>query len=108
LREALGLWRGRALADLAFEASVALELERLEDLRLLALEDRVEADLALGRDSELVAELHALIAERPLRERMRAQLMLALYRSGRQAEALEAYRDARRALVEELGIEPGP
>ena len=108
LREALALWRGPALVDFAFEPWAQPEIGRLEELRLDALQDRVEADLALGRSAELVAELEALVAEYPLRERLRGQLMLALYRSGRQADALAAYRAARETLVEELGIEPGP
>ena len=107
LREALALWRGAPLADLTFESPLQTELARLEELRLAALEDRIDADLALGRHADAIGELEALSALHPLRERLRAQLMLALYRSGRQAEALEAYRDARRALVDELGIEPG-
>ena len=106
LAEALRLWRGPALADFAYERFAQAEIARLEELRLVALERRVEADLALGRHAELVAELQTLTASHPFRERPRGQLMLALYRSGRQAEALEAYREARRALVEELGIEP--
>jgi DNA-binding SARP family transcriptional activator len=108
LREALGLWRGPPLADLAYEPFAQAEIGRLEELRLTALEERVEADLELGRHAQLVAELEALIDRHPLRERLRGQLMLALYRSGRQAEALEAYREARRYLVAEIGIEPGP
>jgi YVTN family beta-propeller protein len=106
LHEALALWRGPALAEFAFEPFAQAEIGRLEDLRLAAVEERIEADLALGRHAELIGELEALVAENPHRERLRFQLMLALYRSGRQAEALEAYRDARRALVDELGIEP--
>jgi YVTN family beta-propeller protein len=108
LREALALWRGEALADIAFEPFAQPEAARLEDVRLGALEDRIDADLMLGRDSELVGELERLIAAHPLRERLRAQLMLALYRSGRQAAALDAYQRARQTLVSELGIEPGP
>ena len=108
LRDALALWRGPALADVAHESFAQAEILRLEELRLVALEGRIDADLALGRDSELVAELEALVREHPLRERLRAQLMLALYRSGRQAEALEVYRQTRRLLVDELGIEPSP
>lgn len=108
LREALGLWRGSALADFAYEPFAQAPIGRLEELRVLAVERRVEADLALGRDAELIAELESLVAEHPLREGLRAQLMIALYRSGRQAEALEAYQAARRTLVDELGIEPGP
>ncbi|HEX2233175.1 MAG TPA: BTAD domain-containing putative transcriptional regulator [Thermoleophilaceae bacterium] len=107
LREALELWRGPPLSDLAYEAFVQAEAARLEELRLTALEDRIEADLRSGRAAELVSELQALAASHPLRERLRAQLMLALYRSGRQAEALEAYQLGRRHLVDELGIEPG-
>ena len=84
----------------------AAAVERLEELRLAALEERIEAELALGRHSALVAELEALVAEQPLRERLRGQLMLALYRAGRQAEALEAYRATRQALVESFGLEP--
>ena len=106
LREALELWRGPALAEFGEEPFSRAEAGRLEDLRLAALEERIEADLALGRHHELAGELEALIAAHPHRERLRAQLMLALYRSGRQAEALEAYRDGRAAL-DELGIEPG-
>ena len=105
LIEALALWRGPPLADFEYEPFAQGEIARLEELRLAAIEDRIEADLALGRD--VVAELDALVAEQPLRERLRRQHMLALYRAGRQAEALEAYQDARRALTEELGIEPG-
>ena len=108
LRDALALWRGPALADLAFEPFAQNEIARLEELRLTALEARIEADLALGRQDSLVAELETLVSTHPYREGLRAQLMLALYRSGRQAEALETYRRARRAFSEELGIEPGP
>src|SRR5919197_479376 len=108
LREALALWRGPALADVAYESFAQGEIARLEERRLVALEQRIDADLALGRQADVLAELEALVAEQALRERPRGQLMLALYRSGRQAEALEAYQHARRALVEELGVEPGP
>jgi DNA-binding SARP family transcriptional activator/DNA-binding beta-propeller fold protein YncE len=108
LRGALALWRGPALADLAYDDFARLDVDRLEELRLAALEDRIDADLALGREAALVPELRELTAAHPLRERMRAQLMAALYRSGRQAEALEVFRDTRRVLDEELGIEPGP
>jgi DNA-binding SARP family transcriptional activator/tetratricopeptide (TPR) repeat protein len=108
LREALALWRGRPLADLAYEPFCQSEIARLEELRLVAVEDRVDADLALGGGAELVAELEALVDEHPLRERLRGQLLVAFYRSGRQADALEAYQSARRVLVDELGIEPGP
>jgi DNA-binding SARP family transcriptional activator len=106
LREALGLWRGPALADLAFESFALGESARLEELRLAALDERIEADLESGRDAELVGELEALVRDHPLREQLRRSLMLALYRSGRQAEALQVYHDARRTLVDELGIEP--
>ncbi len=106
-REALDLWRGPALADFAYEPFAQAEIARLEELRLLALERRIDADLACGRHAEVVGELEGLAAEHPLREHLHRQLMLALYRSGRQAEALEAYRAAREALVEGLGIEPG-
>jgi YVTN family beta-propeller protein len=107
LREALALWRGSPLEDFASESFAQTEIARLEELRLAALEERIEADLALGRHAELVPELEALVRGNPLRERLWAQLMLALYRADRQAEALEAYRHARRTLVEELGLEPG-
>jgi DNA-binding SARP family transcriptional activator len=108
LAEALALWRGPAFADLAHEPALSVEIARLEELRLAALEQRLDADLELGRDEELISELETLVAEHPLRERLRGQLILALYRSGRQAEALETYRETRRVLVEELGIEPNP
>ena len=107
LREALALWRGRPFEDVAYDSFAKVERERLEELRLLALEERIEADLAIGRHVEVVADLDALVRQHPLRERFRSQLMLALYRSGRQAEALRVYQDARRELVAELGIEPG-
>jgi DNA-binding SARP family transcriptional activator len=106
LHRALSLWRGPALADLAYENFAQGEIARLEELRLAALDQRIDADLATGRHTELVGELEALVARHPLRERLRCQLMLALYRSGRQAEALDAYRAARRELSEELGLEP--
>ncbi len=108
MREALAIWRGPPLADLVYEAPFQEEIGRLEELRLAAQEDRLRADLELGRHAELIGELENLVARHPLRERLRGQLMLALYRCGRQAEALEAYADARRALVEGLGIEPSP
>lgn len=107
LRAALALWRGPALADLASEPFARPIAARLEELRLAALERALEADLALGRAAEAVAELEPLIAAHPLRERLRALQMLALYRAGRQADALAAFRAARAALVDELGIEPG-
>jgi YVTN family beta-propeller protein len=107
LDAALALWRGRPLADLEDENWAQAELPPLAELRLAAVEERFEAGLALGHHHELISELEAHIAQNPLRERPRGQLMLALYRSGRQAEALRAYQDARRTLVEEVGIEPG-
>src|SRR3954451_7530821 len=107
LSAALALWRGPALADLTFEEFLQPEIARIEELHHSALEDRIDADLKLGRHAELVADLEALAAQHPLRERIRAQLMLALYRSGRQADALAAYRDTRRLLIDELGLEPG-
>src|SRR4051812_2200329 len=106
LREALGLWRGTALADLSDEPFAQLAVPRLDELRLAAIEERIEADLACGRHSEVVGELEELVAADPLRERLRGQLMLALYRCGRQAEALDAYQRGRRQLVDELGIDP--
>jgi len=108
LHAALALWRGPALADFAYEPFARADTERLEELRLLALEDRIDADLALGRHREIVGELRELVAEHPLRERMRAQLMLSLYRCGRQADALAVYRDGRDVLDAELGVQPGP
>jgi DNA-binding SARP family transcriptional activator len=104
LREALELWRGPALAEFD-EPFARVEGGRLEDLRLTALEERFAADLALGRHADLIGELETLIVDNPHRERLRGQLMVALYRSGRQTEALEAYRQARETL-DELGIEP--
>jgi DNA-binding SARP family transcriptional activator/ABC-type transport system substrate-binding protein/streptogramin lyase len=106
LREALALWRGPPLADFMYDDFAQSEIARLEERRLVALERRVEADLVLGRHEDLAGELAALVIRHPLRERLRAELMLALYRSGRQAEALDAYADARRTLVDELGLEP--
>ena len=107
LREALGLWRGPALADFLYEDFAQEAIARLEELRLAALEARIDADLARGRHSDLVPELDAARREHPLREGFRGQLMLALYRSGRQSEALEAYQAGRRELLER-GLEPGP
>ena len=107
LHQALGLWRGPALVDFAYEAFAQAEIARLEEARLAALEDRLDADLALGRHAEVAGTLEALTVEHPYRERLRAQLMLALYRCDRQADALQAYQNARRTLIEELGIEPG-
>ena len=108
LREALKLWRGPPLAEFAYEPFAQAAIAHLEELRLAAIEDRVEADLALGRCRELVGELRDLVARDPLRERLRGQLMLALYRSGRHAEALGSYQAFRRQLSDELGLEPGP
>src|SRR5439155_19045146 len=106
LRDALALWRGPPLGDLN-DSFARAERARLEEQRLLALEQRIDADLALGLHAELVPELEGLVPENPLRERLRAQLMLALYRCGRQADALDVYRQGRRLLAEELGLEPG-
>ena len=108
LHDALALWRGEALADVGDEGFAQPEIARLEDLRLACLADRIDADLACGRHAEMVGELEALVRQHPLRERLRGQLMLALYRTGRQADALEAYRSAYEALVDGLGIEPSP
>jgi DNA-binding SARP family transcriptional activator len=107
LAAALALWRGPPLSEFRDEHWAAPAIARLDELRLVALESRLDADLELGRHAPVISELEGLVAEHPLRERIRAQLMLALYRSGRQAEALEAYREGRKALVDELGIEPG-
>jgi DNA-binding SARP family transcriptional activator len=107
LSEALALWRGPPLAEFAYADFAQREISRLDDLRLAALEDRIQSDIECGRHAEVIGELERLVAEDPMRERPRAQLMLALYRSGRQAEALEAYNAGRRVLVDELGIEPG-
>ena len=106
--QALALWRGPALADHRFDNFAQAEVERLEELRLEATEERLAADLEHGQAGDLVGELRALVAEHPLRERLRGRLMLALYRSGRQADALETMREGRRLLVDELGLEPGP
>jgi DNA-binding SARP family transcriptional activator len=108
LRAALGEWRGPPLADVALEPFAPPEVARLEDLRAAAVEDRVEADLAMGRGAELVGELEGLVMAEPLRERLRGELMLALYRAGRQGDALDVYRDLARALDSELGVRPGP
>jgi DNA-binding SARP family transcriptional activator/class 3 adenylate cyclase len=107
LREAIGLWRGTPLAEFASTPFARAASARLEELRMAAVERRIEADLVLGRHADLVGELEALISENPFRERLCGQLMLALYRSGRQADALETYRAARKALADELGIAPG-
>jgi DNA-binding SARP family transcriptional activator len=108
LREALTLWRGRPFADLGYESFAQPAIERLEEIRLAAVEQRIDADLALGSHAEVIGELEQLVAEHPLHERFCAQLMLALYRSGRQAEALDVYRGTRKRLVEVLGLEPTP
>lgn len=108
LREALAVWRGAPLADLAYEPFAQSAIGRLEEIRLSALEQRIDAELAIGRHAELIGELEQLVFDEPLREHLRGQLMLALYRSGRQAEALDAYAKARAALVEEFGIELSP
>src|SRR5438105_4405085 len=107
LRAALALWRGPALDDLAFEPFARDEVGRLEEARLAALEDCIDAELEIGRDGELVGELEELVEQHPLREHFRAQLMRALYRAGRQAAALTAFQAARDVLTEELGLEPG-
>jgi DNA-binding SARP family transcriptional activator len=106
LAEALSLWRGPPLADFAYEPFASAEIDRLEGLRLAALTERIDADLQLGRHDALIGELETLVARYPLQERLRGQLMLALYRSGRQADALRVYKETRRVLVDELGIEP--
>jgi predicted ATPase/DNA-binding SARP family transcriptional activator len=108
LQEALALWRGPALADVAYEPFAQAEIARLEELRLVALEERIEAELALARHQELVPELEALVSAHTGRERLCGQLMLALYRSGRQTDALAVFRRARRSMQDELGLEPGP
>src|SRR5262245_48296584 len=108
LLEGLALWRGPPLSDFSMDAFAQNEIARLEELRVAALEERIEADLALGRHAELVSELESLTAAHPLRERLRGQLMLALYRAGRQADALEVYRQTRELLQDELGLDPGP
>jgi DNA-binding SARP family transcriptional activator/WD40 repeat protein len=108
LDAALGLWRGEPLTEFAYEPFAQREIARLQEARLAASEDRIEADLALGRDAEVIGELERLVTSNPLRERLRAQLMMALYRSGRQADALAVYRQTRELLREELGLEPGP
>jgi DNA-binding SARP family transcriptional activator/tetratricopeptide (TPR) repeat protein len=107
LDEALTLWRGAPLADLTYASFAQSEISRLEEMRLAALEDRIEAEIGCGRHTAVIGDLERMVSVEPLRERPRRQLMLALYRSGRQAEALEVYRDAHRSLVDELGIEPG-
>jgi YVTN family beta-propeller protein len=108
LSEALALWRGEPLADLAYDRFAQLEIGRLEELRPTVLEERIEADLALGRHADLVSELEELVGRYPLRERLRGELMLALYRCDRQAEALQVFQVGHRALADELGLEPSP
>src|SRR5262249_11449271 len=108
LAEALALWRGPPLADLVDEPALQRDIDRLEELRLNTVERRIDADLEAGHAGDLVGELETLVAERPLREHLRWLLILALYRAGRQVEALEVYRETRRVLTEELGLEPGP
>jgi DNA-binding SARP family transcriptional activator len=108
LRDALRLWRGPPLAEVASERFAQAEIARVSELHLACLEERIDADLALGRSQKLVPELSGLVRQHPRRERLRGQLMLAMYRTGRQEEALEVYRDARTTLVDELGLEPGP
>src|SRR4029077_8874449 len=108
LNQALSLWRGPALADFRYEPFAQAEIARLEELHLTCLEERVEADLALGSAGVLVAELRQLVSEHPVRERLRGQLMQALYRDGRQTEALDVYREFRSLLRDELGLEPSP
>ena len=108
LAKALSLWRGPPLAEVVFEDFAQPEIRRLEELRVSALESRIDADLQLGRDAELVSELEALVSEEPVRERLAGQLMTALYRGGRQADALDVYQRIRTHLAEQLGLEPGP
>jgi hypothetical protein len=108
LRQALGLWRGPALADFAYESFAQAEAARFEESRLAVLEDRIDADLGLGEHARLVGELEGLVREHPPRERSVGQLMLALYRSGRQMDALEVYRQTSELFRDELGLEPSP
>ena len=108
LRRAESLWRGTPLADFAYDAFAQTAIAQLEELRLGVIEDRIDAELELGRHADLLGELETLVARHPHRERLRGQQMLALYRAGRQADALYAYQSARRGLLEELGIDPGP
>src|SRR2546426_8354498 len=108
LREALALWKGPAFADLVSELSLSGEIARLEEMRLQALEERIGADLASGRHREVVSELESLTREMPLRERLWEHLILALYRSGRQADALAAFERERHMLADELGVDPSP
>src|SRR6266516_487073 len=108
LRAALDLWRGDALADFPGVAAARSAATRLDELRLAALEDRIEVDLGLGRQAQVIGELQALVDREPLRERLHAQLMRALYATGRQADALAAYQRAREVLAERAGLDPGP
>ena len=108
LREALALWRGPALAEIAASPNVGPEAQRLDELRLITIEDRIEADLACGHHAAVIGELQALVQAHPLRERLWGQLMLALYRTGRQADALRAFQDLRNALADEVGLDPSP
>ena len=108
LRQAESLWHGPPLADFSFDSFAQPAIARLEELRLGVIEERIDAELELGRHSETIGELEGLLAEHPLRERLRSQLMLALYRSGRQADALRVYQDGRQVLLEQLGIDPSP
>jgi YVTN family beta-propeller protein len=108
LRDALALWNGPPLADFSYEPFAQAEIPRLEELRLQVLEERIDVDLTLGHGGDLVGELEALVTQQPYRERLRGQLMLALYRDGRQADALAVYQETRKLLVDELGIEPSP
>ena len=108
LQAALDLWRGPTLTEFAFDDFAQAEIRRLEELRLVVIGERIDADLELGRHGDVIGELEALVREHPLRETFRRQLMLALYRAGRQAESLEVYQDARARFIDELGIEPGP
>jgi predicted ATPase/DNA-binding SARP family transcriptional activator len=108
LGDGLALWRGPALVDVGYESFAQPEITRLEEMRLAATENRIEAEIGLGHHDQAVGELEAMVAANPTRERIRGLLMLALYRSGRQADALESYREARTVLLDELGLEPGP
>jgi len=108
LREALALFRGEPLSDFRYDEFAAPEAARLEELRLTVVEEHIDAELELGRHAKVIPQLERLVFDHPLRERMRAQLMLALYRTGRQADALRAFQDARTRLVDDLGIEPSP
>jgi DNA-binding SARP family transcriptional activator len=108
LSDAISVWRGAPLADFTYEPFAQAKIARLDELRLNALEERIEAALELGRHTDLIGELEALVAQHPLRERLRGQLMLALYRCGRQADALDLYQQTRRLLRDELGLEPNP